>query len=363
MTNDDIAQTLDTSDEWIRTRTGIAERRIASDGETTAHMAILAAMDAVQVADADPRDIDLIIVGTATPDHPMPSTACQVQNAIGAIHAGAFDLNAGCSGFVYALTMGHQAIASGEHSTVLVIGADTLSRSIDWTDRSTCILFGDGAGAVLLRGSKGDHGVLSTVLGSDGSGGEALMVPAGGSAMPANAETVSERMHYLRMNGREVFRFATRALPDAVQQAVEKSGLEIEDVDLIIPHQANMRIISSAARRLKVPEERFMVNLQRYGNTSAASVPIALCEALATGRVKPGQNIVMVGFGAGLTWAAVALRWGVSTEVLPAPFTHRSLRWILYRWADIRTRLRHIRSQIMIRVIRWAERRRRHQQQ
>jgi len=357
LTNDDIAQLVDTSDEWIRTRTGIERRHVAKE-ETTARMAIAAARQALQVADADPREIDLIIVGTATPDHSMPSTACQVQSALGATRAGAFDLNAGCSGFVYALIMGHQAIASGEHNLVLVIGADTLTRVVDWEDRTTCILFGDGAGAVLLRASEGPAGVLSTLLGADGSGGDLLMIPAGGSALPASAETVAQRLHYLRMNGREVFRFSTRVMPRAVEQVVQRAGLALEDISLIIPHQANLRIIATAAKRLHLPMERFYVNLQEYGNTSAASVPIALCEAVEAGRIHPGENLVLVGFGAGLTWAAAVVRWGVSPEEAISPRYRIWWRWLLYRWAALRERVQRFLRRLTVWLIRRAERRR-----
>ena len=280
LTNDDLAQRVDTSDEWIRTRTGIARRHVADAHEATASMAIEAAQAALQEADADPRDIDLIIVGTVTPNHAMPSTSCLVQDALGAIHAAAFDLNAGCSGFVYALSMGQQAIASGEYNLVLVIGADTLTRALDWHDRSTCVLFGDGAGAVLLRATEGPAGIQASILGSDGSGGQLLTIPAGGSALPATRETVEQGLHYIQMNGQEVFRFATTIMAQATEQVVAKAGWRLEDVDLIVPHQANMRIISSASKRLKLPMERFVTNLEEYGNTSAASIPIALCEAI-----------------------------------------------------------------------------------
>ena len=360
VSNDDLAQRLDTSDEWIRTRTGIERRHVANGHETSSQMSIEAARAALQVADADPREIDLIIVGTATPDHHMPSTACQVQDALGAMHAGAFDLNAGCSGFVYALAIGHQAIASGEHALVLVIGVDTMTRVVDWEDRATCVLFGDGAGAVLLRASEGVNGVLATLLGSDGSGADALIIPAGGSAQPTTAETIEKRLHYLRMDGRQVFRFATQALPQAVEQVVKKADLAMGDISLIIPHQANGRIISSAAKRLKVPEERFVLNLQEYGNTSAASVPIALCEALGNGRIEPGQNIVLVGFGAGLTWAAAAIRWGVSPAYMPAPFYHTWWRGLIYRWAAARNWVRHLGQSAFVQLIRRAERRNNH---
>lgn len=360
VTNEELAESVETSDEWIRTRTGIERRHVAGSHETTAQMSIEAARAALRVADANPRDIDLIIVGTATPDHIFPPTACQVQDALGATRAGAFDLNAGCSGFVYALVMGHQAIASGEHQLVLVIGADTLTRTVDWQDRTTCILFGDGAGAVLLRASEGPAGVLATLLGSDGSGSDLLVIPAGGSAMPASRETVEKGLHYLRMDGRQVFRFATRTMPRAVTQVLRKAGLGIADAELIIPHQANLRIITTSAKRLRVPLERFAINLQEYGNTSAASVPLALCEAIEAGRIRPGQNIVMVGFGAGLTWAAAALKWSVSPEEAVSPFFRIWWRWLIYRSASIRTRLRQLLAGLTILLIRRAERRNNH---
>jgi 3-oxoacyl-[acyl-carrier-protein] synthase-3 len=352
VTNDDLAQMLDTSDEWIRSRTGIGERRLAGEGETTAQMATEAARAALQVADADPRDVDLVIVATATPDHPMPSTACQVQIGIGAIHAGAFDLNAGCSGFVYALVMGHQAIASGEHNLVMVIGADTLSRTLDWQDRSTCVLFGDGAGAVLLRASEGPAGILATVLGADGAGADLLMIPAGGSAQPITAEALAAKDNCLRMDGPQVFRFASRAVPEAIRDVTKRAGLRLDELAWIIPHQANERIIEAAAKRLGVPPERFYLNLDRYGNTSAASVPIALCEAVAQGHVQHGQNLALVGFGAGLTWAAVALRWSLEAEERPVPMLHSWLRKVLYSWASLRTRVNQWRHRSLVWVMR-----------
>jgi 3-oxoacyl-[acyl-carrier-protein] synthase-3 len=351
LTNDDLAQRVETSDEWIRTRTGIARRRIAGPGESSSTMAIEAARAALQVADADPREIDLIIVGTTTPDYLFPSTACLVQNALGASRAGAFDLSAGCSGFVYALAMGHQAIASGEHRLVLVIGVDTLSRVVDWQDRNTCVLFGDGAGAVLLRASEGPAGVLATLLGADGSGSGLLIIPAGGSALPASQETVEKRLHTIQMNGQEVFRFATHIVEQATEQVVKKAGLKLEDIALIIPHQANLRIIQTAAKRLKLPLERFVVNLEEYGNTSAASVPIALCEAIRDGRLAPGQNIVLLGFGAGLTWAAVALRWSMPAKALVPSYRNLWRRW-LYLWASWRSRGRQFLRHLNVKLIR-----------
>jgi len=356
VTNDELAQIVETSDDWIRTRTGIERRHVVGAGESTAQMAIEAARSALRVADADPRAIDLIIVGTATPNHLFPSTACQVQNALGATRAGAFDLNAACSSFVYALVMGHQAIASGEHRLVLVIGADTLTRFMDWQDRATCVLFGDGAGAVLLRATEGPAGTLATLLGSDGSGGDLLIVPAGGSAMPTSKETVEQGLHYLRMDGQGVYRFATNILAQATEEVARKAGLKPEQLDLIIPHQANLRIITTAAKRLKLPLERFVVNLQEYGNTSAASVPIALCEAIEAGRINPGQSIVLVGFGAGLTWAAVALKWSISPAKAVSPAYRVWWRWLLYRWAGIRSRLRQSMRHFNILLIRLANR-------
>ncbi|MBC7256161.1 MAG: ketoacyl-ACP synthase III [Chloroflexi bacterium] len=357
LTNDDLAQRVETSHAWIVERTGIERRHIA-DRETSATMAIEAARAALQAADADPRDVDLIIVATTTPDYLMPSTACLVQDALGAIRAGAVDLNAGCSGFVYALAMANQAIASGEHRLVLVIGVETLSRVIDWQDRSTCVLFGDGAGAVLLRAAEGRAGILASLLGADGSGADLLIIPAGGSAQPPSRETVEGRLHYLRMNGREVFRFATRVVPRAIEQVAQKAGLKVRDIDLIIAHQANLRILEAVAKRLDLPMERFVVNLQEYGNTSAASVPIALCEAIQNGRIQPGQHLVLVGFGAGLTWAAVALKWGEVPLRLAVPHFHNLLRAILYRWAAWRTRLRQMLRRFAVEGIRRAERRR-----
>ncbi len=356
VTNDDLAQTLDTSDEWIRSRTGIARRRIAGEHESSAQMAIEAARAALQVADANPREINLIIVGTTTPDYVFPSTACQVQSALGAIHAGAFDLSAACSGFVYALATAHQAIASGEHDLVLVIGVDCLSRRLNWQDRATCVLFGDGAGAVLLRAGEGPAGILATVQGADGSGGDVLTIPGGGCAMPLTPEVLEQNLHTIHMNGQEVYRFAARVLPAATEQVVKKAGLAMEEVDVIVPHQANLRIVETASRRLKVPMERFVINLEEYGNTSAGSIPIALCEAIEQGRIKPGSNIVMVGFGAGLTWAAVALKWSVPPEAI-SPRYRIWWRWLLYRWAATRGGWLRVARQATVWLIRRATRR------
>lgn len=340
LTNDDLAKMVDTSDDWIRARTGIVERRIADPRETTSTMSIKAAQAALQVADVIPEQLDLIIVTTATPDYLFPATACLVQDALGARRAGAFDLLAGCSGFVYGLGVGSQLIISGAYENVLVIGAETLSRIMDWTDRNTCVLFGDGAGALLLQASDAPGGVLSFTLGADGSGGDLLMLSGGGSRHPASAETVAQGLHYARMNGREVFRFATRIMGQAAREALTAAGLKVDDIDLFIPHQANMRIIQSAAKHLGLPMDKVFVNVDRYGNTSCASIPIAFCEAIEEERIKPDDHLVLVSFGAGLTWAAAVVQWHVP---LPAPrlsWWKRLLRRVRYRWAWLVSRLR-----------------------
>jgi 3-oxoacyl-[acyl-carrier-protein] synthase-3 len=337
MTNDDWAQLVDTSDEWIRSRTGIVERRIAEEGETTLTLSLEAAQRALDVAKVSPAQLDLIIVATATPEHIFPSTACLVQDRLGATKAGAYDLSAGCSGFVYGLAQAADSVRAGSCQHVLVIGAETLSRIVDWTDRDTCVLFGDGAGAVVVSGSEMPGGILSSVLGSDGSGGDHLIVPAGGSKLPASHETVEQGLHYARMNGREVFRFATRTMDKATRQACAKANVALKDVKLLVPHQANTRIIKSAARSLKLDDERVFSNIDRYGNTSAASIPIALVEAIEDGRVHRNDYLVLVGFGAGLTWAAMVVQWGVPLPVKPAPWYLRMFRWLYYRWARVRS--------------------------
>jgi 3-oxoacyl-[acyl-carrier-protein] synthase III len=346
VTNEQLAKKVDTSDEWIRDRTGIAARHIATDKESTALMAVHAAREAIESANVNPNEIELVIVATITPEYVFPATACLVQDAIGAEHAGAFDLEAGCSGFVYALATAAGLIRGGVHNTVLVVGAETLSRIVDWSDRTTCVLFGDGAGAVVLRGSDEPGGVVASILGSDGSGGDLLNMPAGGAKNPAGPETILSKMHYVRMNGREVYRFATRVMADGFRQVVEGAGWSIDQVDLFIPHQANLRIIDSAVKTLKLATEQVFVNLQDYGNTSAASIPIALCEAIDAGRINPGDRLVLVGFGAGLTWASCAIEW---TEPRPAEMKMRqraATGKLRYAWSGIKsmgTRLsRHI---------------------
>jgi len=341
VTNDDLSRMVDTSDEWIRTRTGIRERHLADEGETTATMALEASRRALEVARVSPAQLDLIIVATVTPDHLFPATACLVQDALGADHAAAFDLSAGCSGFIYALAVAAHLLETGAYRTALVVGAETLSRITNWSDRATCVLFGDGAGAVVLQAGENEGGVLATVLGADGSGGNLLILPAGGSRWPASHRTVAEGMHYLRMQGREVFRFAVRKMPAATREVLERADLSLEDVDLVIPHQANRRIIDAAARALGIPEKAVYVNLDRYGNTSAASIPIALCEAAEEGRIQPGDLVVCVGFGAGLTWGAAAVRW---TRPQPPPLSRwrRFVHRLYYPLAALRSWLRRL---------------------
>ncbi|MBN1440075.1 MAG: ketoacyl-ACP synthase III [Anaerolineales bacterium] len=309
LTNDDLTRMVDTSDEWIQTMTGIRERHIAGPRESTATLAADAAIQALNIAGVPARRIDLIIVATSLPEYLFPSTACVVQDQLGASNAAAFDLSAACSGFPYALAVASQMIVGGVYSTALVIGSETLSRMIDWNDRSTCVLFGDGAGAVVLQAGEKPGGVLSFSLGSDGSGGDLLMVPAGGSRMPASLETLEDNKHAIVMNGRGVYRFATRVIASSIREVVAKAGLALEDIRLIIPHQANRRIIESSAKELNLPMDRFVMNIDRFGNTSAASIPIALCEAVSAGQLRPGDNIVMVAFGAGLTWGSVVAKW------------------------------------------------------
>ncbi len=312
VTNDDLARVMDTSDEWIRTRTGIRERRMARSDENTASMAINAARSALQVAELSPEQLDLIIVATFTPEYSFPATANLVQSAVGAKRAAAFDLSAGCSGFIYALDMAVQTIRSGTNQHVLVIGAETCSRVIDVRDRNTYVLFGDGAGAVLLSGREEQGGILATTLGSDGEGAKVLELPSGAKSLAASPETASmleQRLPFIRMNGRAVFRFAVQTMPRAAREVCERAGVPVDNVNLFIPHQANIRIIEAAARSLHLPPERFFMNLDRYGNTSSASIPIALCEAAESGRIHVDDYLVMVGFGAGLSWGATALRW------------------------------------------------------
>jgi len=342
LTNDALAQMVDTSDEWIRTRTGISERHIAGKEDTTASLATEAALRALQVANLRPDKVDLIIVATSTPEYIFPATACVVQDRIGATKAGAFDLLAACTGFIFALNMASQAIRIGTIETALVIGSETLSRIVNWDDRETCILFGDGAGAFVLQGRDDPGGYLSGVMRSDGSGADVLNLPAGGSKIPASLATIHEGLHYIHMNGREVFRFATRVMVQATQEALQAAQLTLDDIQLVIPHQANIRIIEAAARGLGIPLERCMINLDRYGNTSTASIPIAACEAVESGRLKAGDKVLFVGFGGGLTWGASVVQWSAPSEV------KRKVRPEQYR---LLARLRSV----LLRVIRHLE--------
>jgi 3-oxoacyl-[acyl-carrier-protein] synthase-3 len=308
VTNDDLSLLVDTNDEWIRERTGIRERRVAGADEPLSELSLPAARQALAAAGKTGADIDLLIVATVTPDMVFPSTAALVAHAIGATNAAAYDLSAGCTGFMYALAQAAGMLAGGLADCALVIGADELSKIVDWTDRSTCVLFGDGAGAVVLERVE-SGGFLGFELGADGAGGSQLEVPAGGSRLPASAETVQERQHFVKMNGREVFKFATRILVSSAETLLERCDRTIDDVDVYVPHQANVRIIEHAARKLGVPEDKVVVNVDRYGNTSSASIPLALVDAAAEGRLTQGALVLMTGMGAGLTWGSGLIEW------------------------------------------------------
>lgn len=321
LSNFDLEAIVDTNDEWIVSRTGIHERRIAAPSETTTSLATRAAQKALNVADILPSEIDLIVVATCTPEHAFPSTASMVQDLLGASNAGAYDLSAACSGFVYGLDMAVNKIRTGSIQTALVIGAETLSRVIDWSDRGTCILFGDGAGAVLLQGSDTPGGVLNSLLRSDGSGWDMLTLPTV-SSMDTYLRDGTHQMHRIYMDGKGIFRFATRVIGDSIKQALAEIGLTPEQISMVIPHQANQRIIDYAAKALKIPEDRVYSNVARYGNTSAASIPIALAEAAEAGRIKPGEILALIGFGGGLSWGATIIEW-TAEPARPA----RSITW------------------------------------
>ncbi len=311
MTNYELAQIVDTSDEWIRTRTGIIERRIAAPEENTSTLAISAAKEVLSKRGIDPLEIEMVLVATMMPDAPFPSVACKVQDGIGASNAFAFDISAACSGFVYGLETAAQFIKTGTVRNALVIGVEVLSRCIDWQDRSTCVLFGDGAGAVLLESAQ-ENCFLGSVLRADGSGQDLLYMPAGGTTLPASIQTVENRLHFLKMKGKELFQAVVPIVCDAILDTCERARISIEDVQLIVPHQANVHIIEEVAVYLGIPFERFMCNLHKYGNTSAASIPLALFDAVQEGRIVPDDCVMMVGFGAGLTCAASLIRWDKS---------------------------------------------------
>ena len=310
LTNAELSAKVDTSDEWIFTRTGIRERRIAAADEFTSHMATHAARRALEQAGLAPADLDLIIIATITPDTPTPATACYVQQQLGATRAVAFDISAACSGFLYAMKISKHMIASGAYNNALIIGAEKLSSITNWEDRSTCVLFGDGAGAAVLRRAQpGEGAIVATEMGTDGTLSHLLSVPGGGSACPITSSNVDDHLHTLYMQGKEVFKVAVNRMKEAAERVIERAGWQPEEIACVIPHQANRRIIDAIADRLAVPNERVFVNLDNYGNTSAAAVAIALDEASRTGVFKRGDYIVLVTFGAGLTWAAAAIRW------------------------------------------------------
>ena len=309
LANAELEKLVDTTDNWITSRTGIKERRIAAEGEGTSDLAYQAALKALANAGVRPDEVDLIIVATITPDMQFPSTACLVQQKLGATRAAAFDLEAACSGFVYALDVAAHFVQSHTYNTVLVIGAEKMSSVVDWTDRSTCVLFGDGAGAAVLQNRPSAHGLLTTCLGADGNKASLLELPAGGSKLPPSAATVAQRLHYLRMDGKETFKNAVNAMVTAATEALARCELTIDRIKCIIPHQANQRILSAVAERLGATDSQVFVNVDRYGNTSAASVAIALDEAVRSGCVQRGDLVLLVVFGAGLTWAAAVIEW------------------------------------------------------
>ncbi len=309
MTNADLEKIVETSDEWIVERTGIKERRIAEDNQPMSDLAMKAAQNALADAGVAAEDLDLIIVATLTSDRIIPSTACMIQNLLGAKHAAAFDLSAACSGFAYAASVAAQFIETGAYKKALVIGAETLSKYINWEDRNTCVLFGDGAGAAVLGQVEDGYGILSFDLGSDGSGGDAIQIPSSGSLMPVSKESIDQKLNLIHMNGRDVFKFAVKAMGKTVKNSLAKIDMPQEKIDWLVPHQANIRIIESAAKRLSMPMDKVVVNIHKYGNMSAACIPIALAEAAAAKRFKKGDIIALSGFGAGLTWASCIIRW------------------------------------------------------
>jgi len=309
LTNFDLEKMVDTTDEWIRERTGIRERRIAAEKEAASDLAYEAAKAAFKKTDIKPKDIELIIVATVTGDMPFPATACHLQQKLGLKKAAAFDINAACSGFLYGLSIANGFIKSGTYKRILLIGSELLSRITDWEDRSTCVLFGDGAGAAILEATNEDRGIISTHLRSDGSMWELLHMPGGGSRNPASKDTVKKKMHCIKMKGNETFKIAVRTLEGLVRETLAENKLKISQLSMLIPHQANLRIIQATAERLDMPIEKVMVNIDKYGNTSAASIPIALDEAVRQSRVRDGDYVLLEAFGGGLTWASVLIKW------------------------------------------------------
>jgi 3-oxoacyl-[acyl-carrier-protein] synthase-3 len=309
LTNQELEKIVDTSDEWIIARTGIKERRITSNGETSSTLATNAAQRALDMAGISPQELDLIVVGTVTPDMFFPSVGCLVQDKLGARKAVAFDVSAGCTGFIYALSVVDSLIKVGNYQKALVIGTENLSKITDYQDRATCVLLGDGSGAVVLVREEGERGIISTNLYSDGSYANLLYQPGGGSAIPPTPESLAQRLHYLKMDGNRLFKIAVKSLGDTVIETLERNNIKESEIDLLIPHQANLRIIQAIAKRLNLPEEKVFVNIQKYGNTSSASIPIALDEAHREGRIREGSLVLFNAFGAGLTWGAVLVRW------------------------------------------------------
>ena len=309
ITNQDLEKLVDTSDNWITERTGIKERRIAEKGQTTSDLAYEAGKKALKAAGIGAQDLDLILVATMTPDTVLPSMGCVLQNKLGAKNAAAFDIAAACSGFIYGMSIADAFIRSGAYKNILLVGAEVLSRFTDWEDRTTCILFGDGAGAVVIQRHAGKRGILSTHLHSDGAFGDLLYVPAGGASHPPSHDTIRRRMHFIRMKGNETFKAAVRALEGVVQEALEHNKVKPEEIDFLVPHQANLRIIQAMAQRLNMPMEKVVLTLPKYGNTSAASIPMALDEAVRDGRIKDNHLLLFEAFGGGLTWASALVRW------------------------------------------------------
>jgi len=310
LSNFDLEKMIDTSDEWIRTRTGIDTRRLVSQGQASADMATKVAKILLERSDTDKNEIDLIIIATVTPDTMFPSTAARVQHNLGAQRCWGFDLSGACTGFLYALETGARFVESGDYKKVMVIGVDTMSSIIDYTDRNTCVLFGDGAGGVLLEPAKGENGVLDAILRIDGAGGESLIMPGGGSLHPSSADTVKKKMHYVQQDGKTVFKFAVKGMADISSDILKKNNFTGDDVKLFIPHQANKRIIDAAAKRCKIPEDRVFINIDKYGNTTAATIPICMDEANTDGTLEDGDLVLTASFGAGFTWGSMLIRWG-----------------------------------------------------
>jgi len=309
LSNADLEKMVDTSDEWILKRTGIRQRRIVEDGVATSDLAAKASLSALEDAKLSPSELDLIITSTVTPDHLFPSTSCYIQDKIGAVNAGAFDILAACAGFVYALSIAQGFISSGAMNNILVVGAECLSKFTDYKDRTSCVLFGDGAGAAVVQKSKGNSGLLSFVLGADGSNADILILPGGGSRIPPSEESVKQRLHYMKIKGKEVFKLATNNLVHLIEKTLNKSGISKSEIDLLVPHQSNIRIIKAAMKKLDIPMEKVYVNIDKYGNTSSASVPIALDEAKRTNRIHDGDLVLLAALGGGLTWSSALLRW------------------------------------------------------